>query len=167
MGKPKHDQSLTHEEIWDDSALVQSWDEAVEEYKLYHSIHAKGENIEDVLKEAEAAGLDEEQNFCVAGDVIAEDDAMEAETEETVEPAAAHFTQTTEPSAQEKPPVAEGSGATIGPGPTFPAGAMPMPGAVLPHVQDENLKNLMMSWYFAGYYTGLYEGRQQANQPKS
>jgi hypothetical protein len=34
-------------------------------------------------------------------------------------------------------------------------------------VQDENLKNLMMSWYFAGYYTGLYEGRQQANQPKS
>jgi hypothetical protein len=34
MGKSKHDQSLTHEEIWDDSALVQSWDEAVEEYKV-------------------------------------------------------------------------------------------------------------------------------------
>lgn len=29
-------------------------------------------------------------------------------------------------------------------------------------VQDEGLKNLMMSWYFAGYYTGLYEGQQQA-----
>lgn len=22
----------------------------------------------------------------------------------------------------------------------------------------------MMSWYFAGYYTGLYEGKQQAPQ---
>lgn len=30
-------------------------------------------------------------------------------------------------------------------------------------VQDEGLKNLMMSWYFAGYYTGLYEGQQKAN----
>lgn len=31
-------------------------------------------------------------------------------------------------------------------------------------VHDEALKNLMMSWYFAGYYTGLYEGKQQATQ---
>ncbi len=29
-------------------------------------------------------------------------------------------------------------------------------------VQDEGLKNLMMSWYYAGYYTGLYEGRKQS-----
>ena len=28
-------------------------------------------------------------------------------------------------------------------------------------VKDEALKNLMMSWYYAGYYTGLYEGQQQ------
>ena len=28
-------------------------------------------------------------------------------------------------------------------------------------VQDEAMKNLMMSWYYAGYYTGLYEGKQQ------
>ncbi len=34
MGKSTRDKSLTHEEIWDDSALVQSWDEAVEEYKV-------------------------------------------------------------------------------------------------------------------------------------
>lgn len=30
-------------------------------------------------------------------------------------------------------------------------------------VKDEALKNLMMSWYYAGYYTGLYEGRQHAS----
>lgn len=28
-------------------------------------------------------------------------------------------------------------------------------------VKDEALRNLMMSWYYAGYYTGLYEGQQQ------
>lgn len=31
-----------------------------------------------------------------------------------------------------------------------------------PLVKDETLKNLMMSWYYAGYYTGLYEGQQQS-----
>lgn len=29
-------------------------------------------------------------------------------------------------------------------------------------VQDQNVQNLMMSWYYAGYYTGLYEGQQKA-----
>ena len=29
-------------------------------------------------------------------------------------------------------------------------------------VQDQNIQNLMMSWYYAGYYTGLYEGQQNA-----
>jgi hypothetical protein len=28
--------------------------------------------------------------------------------------------------------------------------------------QDENMKNIMMSWYYAGYYTGLYDGQQKA-----
>lgn len=28
-------------------------------------------------------------------------------------------------------------------------------------VKDEALRNLMMSWYYAGYYTGLYEGQQK------
>lgn len=28
-------------------------------------------------------------------------------------------------------------------------------------VQDEGLKRLLMSWYYAGYYTGLYEGQQR------
>lgn len=33
MGKKKKKQ-LTHAEIWDDSALLQSWDDALEEYKV-------------------------------------------------------------------------------------------------------------------------------------
>ncbi|KAL8851602.1 MAG: hypothetical protein Q9198_011062, partial [Flavoplaca austrocitrina] len=51
MGKKR--KHLSHEEIWDDSALVNSWDLALQEYQLYHSIHARGERVEDVIKEAE------------------------------------------------------------------------------------------------------------------
>ncbi|KAI9869742.1 MAG: hypothetical protein M1830_005141 [Pleopsidium flavum] len=39
-----------------------------------------------------------------------------------------------------------------------------MPHAAIGGVQDEALKNLMMSWYYAGYYTGLYEGKQEPKQ---
>ena len=28
-------------------------------------------------------------------------------------------------------------------------------------LENEALRNLMISWYFAGYYTGLYEGQQK------
>ncbi|KAH0390069.1 hypothetical protein KCU89_g16003, partial [Aureobasidium melanogenum] len=49
---------LPENEIWDDSVLVHSWNEALEEYKKYHSMSARGERIEDVLdvveKEEEA-----------------------------------------------------------------------------------------------------------------
>ncbi|GAB1191523.1 hypothetical protein APSETT444_000702 [Aspergillus pseudonomiae] len=82
MGKNKNaTKALTQEEIWDDSALVQSWDEAVEEYKLYHSIHAKGENVEDVLRDAQ----DAENGKVVPEDgqgVVDQDDHMEADVEE-------------------------------------------------------------------------------------
>jgi len=30
-------------------------------------------------------------------------------------------------------------------------------------VKDEALRNLMMSWYYAGYYTGLYDGQRVQN----
>ncbi|CEL02533.1 hypothetical protein ASPCAL03702 [Aspergillus calidoustus] len=88
MGKNKGaGQPLTQEEIWDDSALVQSWDEAVEEYRLYHSIHAKGENVEDVLREAEAADQAEAEAAAAIGgagswtrvDVENDDDMADAE----------------------------------------------------------------------------------------
>lgn len=31
-------------------------------------------------------------------------------------------------------------------------------------MRDEGLKKLLMSWYYAGYYTGLYEGQKQQPQ---
>ncbi|KAE8350351.1 hypothetical protein BDV28DRAFT_151022 [Aspergillus coremiiformis] len=170
MGKNKNaTKALTQEEIWDDSALVQSWDEAVQEYKLYHSIHARGENVEDVLREAQAA----ENAPAVQDDdqepVDKDDDHMEADVDEPVVLVAsseaqniprAHISQDTG-----RPEVPPAQGTSNAAGPSLMGAAMPQ--AALSQVQDEGLKNLMMSWYFAGYYTGLYEGQQRANQNKS
>lgn len=45
--------ALSHKEIWDDSALVRSWNDALAEYEYYHSIHARGEDVDEVLRQAE------------------------------------------------------------------------------------------------------------------
>lgn len=69
MGKKR--KQLSQEEIWDDTELLDSWHEAKLEYQvdqysvptisntddsqLYHSIDARGERVEDVLRQEEAA----------------------------------------------------------------------------------------------------------------
>ncbi|KAL4957892.1 hypothetical protein BDW69DRAFT_180135 [Aspergillus filifer] len=161
MGKNKGgNRALTQEEIWDDSALVQSWDEAVEEYRLYHSIAAKGENAEDVLREAEAAAQADAGPSLSWTQVEKDDDMADAMLEpqsETVEaPAQAagtHVSQVATESAQLKPEAAAAAGSAQAP-------AMPYP--AFPPGSDEGLKNLMMAWYYAGYYTARYEEQQRA-----
>ncbi|KAJ5635375.1 uncharacterized protein N7484_008688 [Penicillium longicatenatum] len=144
MGKSN---TLTHEEIWDDSSLVRSWDDAVEEYQLYHSIHAKGENVEDVLREAEEAGLTEGDHVADDEEVDVQDVVMECEPEDS---------KVSAPDVTPSPKVSS----------YLFCGSMRMLSDKI-KVQDESLKRLMMAWYYAGYYTGLHEGQQQANQTKS
>ncbi|OGM39308.1 hypothetical protein ABOM_012013 [Aspergillus bombycis] len=170
MGKNKNaTKALTQEEIWDDSALVQSWDEAVEEYKLYHSIHAKGENVEDVLRDAQNAENGQVAQADGQG-VVDKDDHMEADVEE---PAIDSVAASSEAQHILRADVLQNAGSADVPAQRTndPVGSnvmgAAMPQTVLSQVQDEGLKNLMMSWYFAGYYTGLYEGQQRANQNKS
>ncbi|EKV19484.1 Survival motor neuron [Penicillium digitatum] len=154
MGKNKR-VNLTHAEVWDDSALVQSWDDAVEEYQHYWSIHAKGENVEDILKEAEDNGTTPAVDYGDGESTKAtEDDATQPENEDVAITVDDH---TSESAPEPSRPVADASSAVSTP-------AMPMPHPIMANVQDESLKNLMMSWYYAGYYTGLHEGQQQARR---
>ncbi|KAJ5757911.1 uncharacterized protein N7511_006605, partial [Penicillium nucicola] len=153
MGKNKKAKPLTQEEIWDDSALLQSWDDAVEEYQLYHSIHAKGENVEDVLRNAEESG------------VSVEDEVVEAEAD--VDVAENDVILEKEDASMDIHEPAKLSGSASSLNPEVPTTDLPMPHPAMANVQDEALKNLMMSWYYAGYYTGVYDGQQKATREKS
>ncbi|RSL64202.1 hypothetical protein CEP53_004159 [Fusarium sp. AF-6] len=137
-------ENLTHEELWDDSALIDSWNEALEEYKKYHSIHARGGSVRELKSKSQASVKHESSPDRLQDVEIIEPEqpstsAQEAENEDA-------------PSSRNEPQAApQGL-------PTFPVQA------VLGSVQDESLKKLLMSWYYAGYYTGLFEGQQQAQQ---
>ncbi|TKA82307.1 hypothetical protein B0A55_01445 [Friedmanniomyces simplex] len=141
----------SHEEVWDDSALVKSWNEALEEYKKYHSLAAKGEKIDLLLDQAENGELD--TNDITVPEVEAGNEAPHfsstTTTNGTVEAPTVTVTAATLPTAQQDAP------------PTAATTAATPPLLLNQTVQDESLKNIMLSWYYAGYYTGLHEGQQQ------
>lgn len=74
-------QNLSHEEVWDDSDLVKSWNEALAEYKKYHSLAAKGEKVDVVLDQAEDkthdASAEVHQNVAAAGTAAFEENPVE------------------------------------------------------------------------------------------
>ncbi|KAJ4127186.1 hypothetical protein NW768_008813 [Fusarium equiseti] len=139
----KKQENLTHEEMWDDSALIDSWNEALQEYKKYHSIHAKGGSLRDLEPQSQ---------------VEVEPEPEQPQTTETQE-----NVLISERAEENKIPSSRNE--STEPAPSQPQGVPAFPiQTVLGSVQDESLKKLLMSWYYAGYYTGLYEGQQQAQQ---
>ncbi|KAF2153118.1 hypothetical protein K461DRAFT_293406 [Myriangium duriaei CBS 260.36] len=156
------DKGLSQEEIWDDSYLVQSWDDAVEEYKKYHSIAAKGENVEALLEEMRAKESQEVDSVDIDQQMHSvNDNGVDEEDYEPDAPAQAtgQSTQASKVAPSEIPQLPNGNSGTT---PLTQASVQSMPQALLSTVQDENMRNLMMSWYYAGYYTGYHEGQQKA-----
>ncbi|KAF6821701.1 survival motor neuron-like protein 1 [Colletotrichum sojae] len=149
---------MTHAEMWDDSALIESWNEALAEYKKYHSVHAKGGRLEDLdlqeKSEPQTVGSETEAGDRpeIAGDV---DEASKTKGPD----GSTDVKQPIHPRGNpEGVPIAK---AISGHGGSVAGPATMGPQSLLGSVQDEGLKRLLMSWYYAGYYTGLYEGQQQ------
>nr|CAD11375.1 conserved hypothetical protein [Neurospora crassa] len=161
----------SHDEIWDDSGLVNSWNEALAEYKhhlanhepqqKYHSIHAEGaalpEGVADELEDqsAKPSGAtnvhqEGEDGVAPAVEVKVIKDQSLTKKQTTPINTIQHGLETQQSAAAE--PTAATAASLPGPGPPLMLGS----------VQDEELKKLLMSWYYAGYYTGLYEGKQKA-----
>ncbi|KAK7748077.1 hypothetical protein SLS53_001329 [Cytospora paraplurivora] len=149
---------LTHDDIWDDSALVDSWNEALDEYKKYHSIHASGAKLEDLPEFQQDNDPKSDAALPPAAPTSGSDHDIKLDTTSVVGAADADHADkdTIDPGVVDGDKIADvGQGLNGG-------GAMPPPPqALLGSMQDEGLKRLLMSWYYAGYYTGLYEGKQQ------
>ncbi|PWN49267.1 hypothetical protein IE53DRAFT_346123 [Violaceomyces palustris] len=87
--------ALTHQEIWDDTALINAWQAAEDEYKLFHSRRLKASSLQ-------------------------------------ADPANHEYIHR---------PGSETTTAT------------------------ESMQNLIMAWYYAGYYTALHQGFSNHPQP--
>ncbi|KAI9756359.1 MAG: hypothetical protein M1815_003782 [Lichina confinis] len=156
---------LSNDEIWDDTALIQSWDDALEEYKLYHSIQARGERIEDVLIEATstatALGNAQKPRANVAEHSSETDHLEDGEVQEAKEtPEQAKPSEVDDGLQASRPAEAQSSAVDR----RFHGEGASLPANLAGQAQDEALQNLMMAWYYAGYYTGLHQGREQGKR---
>jgi len=142
-----HD-STSHAEMWDDSALVDSWNEALEEYKHYHGIHARGETVEDVLKTSANKGKGGDEDI----------EYEEGQVDDDDQPLTAANAKNTPAEAGGHSMASHGNISRMH---SQPPSTEVLPQHLIGQVHDEGLKNLLMSWYYAGYYTGLYEGQKQ------
>ncbi|KAF1940803.1 hypothetical protein EJ02DRAFT_503922 [Clathrospora elynae] len=162
---------MSDKNAWDDSLLIDSWDGAVTEYRKYHSIHKSGKRLEDVLTKEELKELEEDYGDLMDeaetasgaaetnGDADQEDiEISHPDTIGVADPDQIHAPKQ-EPRRSEQQQQGPSQGAEP-PAPHVGALAASMPQAIFGTVQDENLKNIMMSWYYAGYFTGLHAGQQ-------
>ncbi|KAI1245531.1 hypothetical protein MGN70_012421 [Eutypa lata] len=138
-----NEKNLTHDEIWDDSALVNSWNDALEEYKKYHSIHTKGGNVDDLINEKKSSDAKEDPEPLPQQEDSHAVKNSPDQREQNMGVGMENGTQSIRLSHSPMP------------------GPAPVPAGLLGTVRDEGLKRLLMSWYYAGYYTGYYEGQRE------
>lgn len=192
-------ENLSHEEIWDDSALIRSWDDAVREYEFYHSIHARGEDVDEVLRRAELAEQEETRQrmnvdqgsargqrkeklnadgndgAAAQGDEDGGDEESEEEGEidehlqlndtqvPTISTNRTDSSLTTQhPTITTTKPPLPTSGQPTNPidiamnNPTNPQDKADPPTTD----PNQTLENLKMAYYWAGYYSGLYDSQR-------
>jgi len=163
---------LSHAEVWDDSALIRSWNDALAEYDFYHSIHAKGEDVDEVLRRAE---LSESTAVAAADEDVEDGEVTDDDDEGAGEPLLLRSGDTVVPPPEEAGKVGgraeqrvpqlpngtlhdeQGRGGGEAEGASAAAAAVAVADAV------QTLENVKMAYYWAGYYSGLYEAqlRQQ------
>ncbi|KAF1986602.1 hypothetical protein K402DRAFT_393677 [Aulographum hederae CBS 113979] len=191
--------ALDQTDDWDDSALVDNWDAALEEYKQYHSIAARGEDPEEILAKFEAMGAStfDKEGHPASENTDLEEEQMEGQEEmsdlhgsSSVREALGDMPMDSQAQAgaqthgngqsasvrglqpgnlnqsavhsQDQETPASPQQAHFGPSPRQNA---PMPDMLLANIHDQGLRNIMASWYYVGYYTGLYAGQQAQGQP--
>ncbi|TRX97511.1 hypothetical protein FHL15_001789 [Xylaria flabelliformis] len=167
------EQGLTHNEIWDDSALIDSWDQALEEYK--HSqkrrqrerfAQAHGRRVRIDLMSPEFS--DEDHSIFrgqITNKTITQSRTSDAKQNllEIDESSDRGRLETTSEMKKENLNIRQETGnvATQHSQPRA-SGPPPAPAGLLGTIRDEGLKRLLMSWYYAGYYTGYYEGQRDS-----
>lgn len=132
----------------------------------YHSIHARGERVEDAIKgfESHDENVDLSSETVLGpqagakGDTAAIEHLEELEDGEVDEVDEGEVERSNDYAVNEIPQNynhKQTPHQTLNYKTSSPPG---MPAAVTAGVNNEPLRNLMMSWYYAGYYTGFYEG---------
>ncbi|KAJ3147324.1 hypothetical protein HDU89_005674 [Geranomyces variabilis] len=160
-----------HAEEWDDTALIEGWDAAVLEYQMFHSDQpATGGNIK--RKKRQAKPQPQSQPPTAESATASVLDSVAADEQKHAQHSANGSDSQTAPDRSSYGQCASCGVGTVHAS-TTPAFPGSIPGVEAPMgldlPQDEDLANVMMSWYYAGLYSGIYQAkmRRQAEELKA
>ncbi|KAJ5095231.1 hypothetical protein N7532_007522 [Penicillium argentinense] len=170
-------ESKRAEPMWDDDGIAASWDSVYQEYQRYHSIAARGENVEEVLRKAQEAETAQQD------DTEQHDQAEDEVTDETDKAELEHALQTVESETEYEP-----QDIRVPPGPKLPAGSskeapimVDTPSTVTseygyttlqkhlsltPEPHEDDIR-ITASYRFLGYYTALDQARQKRRRAEA
>jgi hypothetical protein len=146
-------------DAWDDSELIAAWDQGIAEYKRYHSSQpvdselVYSEYVSELPQESSVVEIHDgqleqhdnplnSQDKSISRAQDTKEDAEDGEIDDYAAPQAktsskAQATCSTQAHGQQEV--------------TWPENPF----------SDPTMAHLVMSWYWAGYYTGLHQGRQE------
>ncbi|RKP14407.1 hypothetical protein BJ684DRAFT_19185 [Piptocephalis cylindrospora] len=130
--------ALMDPEAWDDSALVSAWEEAEQEYREHHGMDRM---VKEKIKEEKEKKEEKKE----------EKEEEEEEEDKDEIPCNSLSDEPECPSDNTPTPVATSNNR---PAPMVP----PIDPSQL---GDESLSNMLMAWYYAGYYTAQYQASQR------
>ncbi|CAG8504713.1 1605_t:CDS:2, partial [Scutellospora calospora] len=163
-------------DVWDDSALITAWDDAVKEYQSFHSIKSektpKVGSSEKQTKKKVVATSSEKQTKKVEATSSKDQTQKEGIKDSSIEEP--DHTQNTYYNYGSDAYSAYGWYNNYYPPPPPPPQfyhhipppmdpnsyyrpSKPQTVVPPPMIDDEALSNLLMSWYYSGYYTGLFQ----------
>ncbi|PCH33122.1 hypothetical protein WOLCODRAFT_134938 [Wolfiporia cocos MD-104 SS10] len=138
-GEDEEDCELTHEEIWDDSALIDAWDTAMAEYR---ALHGQGGD----WKQAAAEGQPQSQN----GSMSQTSSANKSNTDAPATPSLPHKNNAAAEDTQYMMPPSLNMA-------EFDFSTFSLPESQSETVsQDEAFTRALSTMYWAGYYTAIY-----------
>ncbi|KAG2186965.1 hypothetical protein INT44_003193 [Umbelopsis vinacea] len=166
-------------DAWDDTALIEAWDDAVKEYQTYHSTTAADDppfsKKAAAPKPAKAVAISQQPPPLKAYPVCTSqqkkartytvgytDQESRASTRNDTTPVRTDEADTNASWYQYPnywPQQPYDSNASSAPPPPPPP-PMSHPSTNAPG-EDEALSNLMMAWYYSGYYTGYYQAMRK------
>ncbi|KAJ3186355.1 hypothetical protein HDU85_007795 [Gaertneriomyces sp. JEL0708] len=147
---------------WDDSTLIEAWDAAVREYQLYHSDKPATGALKKRKRQDGAATRNEARKANAEGTaaIHADDSQVQSTSEETAETTgASRLTESPEMQVSPNMHVNHEEQNSMPPRGKQQCQSCGVHSTIPPLAEDEDLANVMMSWYYAGYYSGVYAAK--------
>ncbi|RKO87603.1 hypothetical protein BDK51DRAFT_27061, partial [Blyttiomyces helicus] len=151
-GKPRPKTLL--DERWDDTVLIEAWDAAVAEYQLYHSDKAPTPRPPRPppapVRAASSSALGSKRK--------ADEGVGSGLRDKEVDGDASYVSRaSTAPIPAAMPPIV--AQVRISAQNYFGDFVEPNPATMTQFGEDEDLANVMMAWYYVGYYSGVYAAK--------